>query len=85
MSNRARWLEDVGFIVGIANATLYTLGIKLGAATPATWAIVALNATLIAPKMLGRASTGRIWQAFATRWSGGTPTPAAPPTDGAKP
>lgn len=76
--NRARWLEDVGFLVGIVNATLYTLGVKLGAAEPATWAVVALNATLIAPKMLGRSTAGRIWEGLAKRFGGGTSGGDAP-------
>jgi hypothetical protein len=69
-SGRSRLLENVGFLIGIANATLYTLGVKLGVAEPATWAVVVLNATLIAPKMLGRASAGRIWDAIAGRFGG---------------
>jgi len=73
MTDRHRWLEDIGFIVGIANATLYTLGIKLGPANPETWAVVALNATLIAPKMLGRATAGRIWDNIASRFGGKPP------------
>jgi hypothetical protein len=73
----SRFLENLGFVAGIVNATLYTLGVKLGPAEPATWAVVVLNATLIAPKMLGRASAGRIWDAIAARFGGGRP-PASP-------
>lgn len=77
MSDRHRWLEDVGFLVGIVNATLYTFGIKFGAAIPETWAVVALNATLIAPKMLGRVTAGKIWDNISSRFGGKPPAPPA--------
>lgn len=64
---RSRGFEDLGFLVGIVNATLYTLGVQLGTAQPETWAVVALNVTLIGPKMLGRATAGRIWERIAGR------------------
>lgn len=64
---RSRLLEDFGFLVGITNATLYTFGIKFGPAEPPAWAVVGLTLTLIAPKMLGRATTGRVWDKILGR------------------
>lgn len=60
--NKSRVLEDVGFIAGILLAAGYTLGIQLGPAPREAWAVVAINLTLVAPKMLGRGTAGEIWK-----------------------
>lgn len=64
---RSRALENVGFLVGLVVAVLYTQGVKLGPAEPPAWAVVSVLFTCIAPKMLGRATSGRIWG----KWFGG--------------
>lgn len=64
--NKSRVLEDVGFIAGILLAAAYTLGIQLGPAPREAWAVVAINLTLVAPKMLGRGTAGKIWEVLSS-------------------
>lgn len=70
---RSRILEDVGFLVGILLAVLYVLGVHPGPAQPPAWAAVCIILTCIAPKLIGRATTGRVWTLFASRGSGPPP------------
>lgn len=67
---RSRVLEDLGFLVGIILAVLYVLGVKVGTGNPPAWAVVSIIATLVAPKMIGRATAGRAWERIFGRGSG---------------
>lgn len=70
---RSRGFEDFGFVVGIILAVLYVLGVKPGSADPPAWAVVCIILTCVAPKMIGRATTGRVWTALAARFGGTKP------------
>jgi hypothetical protein len=84
---RSRILEDVGFgaaillgvIYGVAEA-LARVGVRIGEHAPDAsfpWGLLIVMAVLAAPKTVGRASAGRVWDAVAGmlpgRRSGGGP------------
>lgn len=74
---RHRWLEDLGFIIAIlmmitygAAETLSSLGWRLGTCAVETripWVTLALAFMCILPKTVGRATTGKLWDAIAGR------------------
>lgn len=73
-NGRSRLLEDVGFAAAIALGLLYgvaealaRIGVRLGPHAPDTsfpWGLLIVMAVLAAPKTLGRASAGRVWDAI---------------------
>jgi hypothetical protein len=85
VQQRARWLEDVGFVVGILlgiayvglveilPTACYSLDVCQQAPVdhPFPWVLVAIIALCIAPKMIGRSTAGRVWEAIAARFGGG--------------
>ena len=77
----SRVLEDVGFVVGllmmvgyvglveILPALCHALGKcqNAPADTPFPWVVVTMAALCVAPKMIGRASAGKVWESLAGR------------------
>lgn len=74
----SRILEDVAFALGIVllgsyalSETLLNLGWRLGPHEPGhdfPWGQVLISAIFIAPKLLGRATAGKIWDAIGRRF-----------------
>lgn len=71
-AEHGRWLENVAFAGGVC--LLLFAGGKEAIASCAThsfpWSAFLIAAVLVAPKMLGRATAGRIWGMIGNR---GTP------------
>lgn len=75
--SHSRWIEDIGFFVGILQALFYgalealrSAGFKLGDCPtdhPFPWVTIIIFLGCVAPKTLGRATTGRIWQAIGDK------------------
>jgi hypothetical protein len=71
MKDVSRALENFGFALGISLAGAYVVAeiiVRLGACFGPTcspqgfpWGLFMMCALLVAPKMLGRATAGRIW------------------------
>lgn len=90
-NGRSRFLEDAGFAAAILLGILYGLaealariGVRLGPNAPDAsfpWGLLIVMAVLAAPKTVGRASAGRVWEGVASllpgRRSSGSP-PHAP-------
>lgn len=89
---RSRILEDVGFAAAIALGLLYgiaealaRIGLYVGDKAPDTsfpWGLLIVMSIMAAPKTLGRATAGRIWDVIAGRGSrsiGGADGPGDPP------
>ncbi|SRR6266571_295084 len=89
----SRVIEDVGFLAGLAIGVLYVLLVEILPRTRSTPAppspgfptvVVIIVGLCVAPKMLGRATTGRIWTHLADRipligrLTGGQPKPPDP-------
>lgn len=70
---KSRFFENLGFVVGLALAIAYVMGVKPGPAEPPAWAVVCIILTCIAPKLVGRATSGRVWTAIANRFGGPKP------------
>lgn len=79
--SRSRLLEDVSFVLGVLVAVSFAaaeialkLGVHLGecshtdSGTP--WGLLVIAGILIAPKTLGRATAGKVWQAVGERIAG---------------
>lgn len=82
-AHRGRWLEDAAFGAGVLVLIAFAaaeVALKLGvhfkpcdaghvdAGTP--WGLLIVAALLIAPKMIGRATAGRVWLAVGDRIAG---------------
>ena len=71
-NGRSRWLEDAAFVVAIMQAVGYgvaemlgELGVRFGACEVSTgfpYITVIVFLGCVAPKMLGRATAGKIWE-----------------------
>lgn len=74
MTRYSRWIEDVGFALAIAIGVAY-VGAEAGfwGKTPEgiPWGLLILMAVLAAPKTLGRATAGKVWDAVGARIRGG--------------
>jgi hypothetical protein len=66
---RSRLLEDVGFAAAIA-VGIFAAGREAIAPSAGgfPWALAIVMAVLAAPKTLGRATSGRLWEALASRF-----------------
>lgn len=80
MSERSRVIEDAGMVVAILLGVAYgvaeslaRLGICIGKCTAFDtsfpWGLLIVMLVLVAPKTLGKATTGQIWTALAGRLS----------------
>lgn len=77
VNGRSRLLEDIGFAAAIALGVIYgvaealaRVGVRLGPHAPDTsfpWGLLIVMTILAAPKTLGRATAGRIWDVIAGR------------------
>ena len=74
-----RAVEAVSFILGVLilaayglSEVLVHLGWKLGPHSDTTfpWGQIIVGALLVAPKMLGRATAGKIWDAIGQKFGG---------------
>jgi len=85
MSERSRIIEDVGMVLAILLGVAYgiaeslaRIGICLRDCTAFDnsfpWGLLIVMLTLVAPKTLGKATTGQIWSALAGRIPGRTVT-----------
>lgn len=73
--NISRILEDVAFMIGVLVLAAFAIteilpqvGIVLGDCgvidTGTPWGVFMVGSLLVAPKMLGRATAGKIWSMF---------------------
>lgn len=82
-----RYIENWAAVVGMLVVVAYVLLVEImphsglmACSTPPVhpgfpWGVVILVAALVAPKTLGRASAGRIWEIMADRLPGKRPPP----------
>lgn len=75
--HHGRWLENAAFGIGVAMLAFagFREAVASCAAHPFPWVTFIAAAVLVAPKMLGRATAGRIWGLVGGRVSkvGNTP------------
>lgn len=79
MSNNgnSRTIENVGFLAAVLIAVLYGLaeaasrvGVSLGECGHShgiPWGLAIISGALVLPKTVGRATAGRIWEAFTRK------------------
>lgn len=66
----SRVLENVGFLVALVLGASYVVKVEIiaiGTRPSFPWGLVIICGLLIAPKTLGKATSGRIWSAIARR------------------
>jgi len=73
MTRYTRWIEDMGLLLAILIGVAY-VGAEMGlwGQTPAgiPWGLLIVMAVLVAPKTLGRATAGKVWDAVSARLKG---------------
>lgn len=70
--SRSRLLEDIGFASGVGIGVFAGVREALGLGPAGfPWILLIVMAALVAPKTLGRATSGRLWSAISTRLGGG--------------
>lgn len=80
-AHQSRRLEDVGFLLAVALGALYGVaeaaartGLCLGpcpAQADFPWGLLIMQAIMAAPKMVGRVSAGKVWEAVGRKIGGG--------------
>ncbi len=71
---RSRLLEDVGFGAGVGIGVFAAGREALGLGPDGfPWVLLIVVAALVAPKTLGRATSGKMWSAIAAKLGGGQP------------
>lgn len=77
MAEHSRWLENLAFLGGVALMLFAGFKEAMSSCTshPFPWSIFLIASALVAPKMLGRVTAGRIWAVLGDR------LPKEPPRD----